>query len=240
MLTACAESAPESIDPFIDNSKADGSSAHLEFVDRSRLDMDEPSDLVIVRDKLYAVSDKHSKIYEVSPDGDADVQLDVEGTDLEALAYDGKRDEFMIADESKAKIWSIDSTGRRHDSIELDSADDGNSGIEGIIVAPDGHLFAVKEKAPARIYELDDNGELVDSKKIDFASDLSAITYNPSDHHLYVLSDEEHTLYRLEHDWDVDRAWTLPLKHPEGLAFDGDRLYVVSDSEARIYTFDLD
>jgi uncharacterized protein YjiK len=167
------------------------------------------------------------------------VFLDVEGTDLEALAYDKKRDEFLIADETRAKVWYIDDGGRRHDPIEIEDADDGNSGIEGLAVAPNGHVFAVKEKDPSRIYELDEDGDLETAKKVDFTDDLSAITYNASDRHIYVLGDEEHTLYRLDSDWDVDRAWKLPLDHPEGIAFDGDTLYVVSDTEARIYTFEL-
>ncbi|HUS31621.1 MAG TPA: SdiA-regulated domain-containing protein [Kofleriaceae bacterium] len=239
-LAACAE-APTTIEPFLDLNKADGHPAHLEYLDRSRLDMEEPSDLVRVGSKLFAVSDQHSKIYEITPDGDADEYLDIDGHDLEALGYDFTRNEFLIADELKAKIWTIDEDGDRHDSIEVDNADDGNSGIEGIVVTtPDDRLFAVKEKDPARIYELETDGTLVDSKKIDFAKDLSGISYNASDKHIYVLSDEDHTLFRLDRHWDPDRAWKLPVDKPEGLAFSGNTLYIVSDSEDRIYTFELD
>lgn len=239
LVAGCTDAAIAPIEPDVDNSKADGSSSRLEFVDRSRLDMEEPSDLVRVDNELFAVSDRHSKIYKIDPDGDADVHLNIDGNDLEALAYDNKRDQFLIADELKAKIYWIDKNGHRESSLELDDADDGNSGIEGLVIGANDHIFAVKEKDPSRIYELDDDGEVVDDKKIDFARDISAITYNTKDRHLYVLSDEEHELYRLDADWDVDRSWKLPLDHPEGIAFDGDTLYVVSDSEERIYTFEM-
>lgn len=238
-LSACASAESTPIDPFLDESKGDGHPARLEQVDRSRLDMDEPSDLVLVDGQLYSVSDRHSKIYAVDPDGNADEYMNVDGTDLEAIGFDHARGEFLIADEGHAKIWTLDADGDRHDAIELDNADDGNSGIEGIVVAGNGHLYAVKEKDPARIYELDKDGALVDSEKIELAEDLSAITYNPDDDHLYVLSDAEHSLYRLDKHWNADRAWKLPVDHPEGVAFDGTTVYVVSDADHRIYTFEL-
>jgi len=238
-LTACASSESLPIDPFLDSSKGDGHPARLEQLDRSRLEIDEPSDLVIVDGDLYAVSDQHSKIYRVEPDGDAHDYMNVRGTDLEAIGFDASRGAFLIADESHAKIWTLDGDGERVESIELDNANDGNSGIEGIVVGADNHLFAVKEKDPARIYELDESGELIASAKIEFAEDLSAITYNPNDDHLYVLSDEAHSLYRLDRNWNADRAWKLPLTHPEGVAFDGTTVYVVTDNDHRIYTFEL-
>lgn len=240
-LAACTQ-APTTIEPYLDNSKADGHPSHLEYIDRARTDMEEPSDLVRVGNKLFAVSDQHSKIYEVDPgNGDSDEYVNIDGHDLEALGYDHTRNEFLIADELEAKIWTIDESGNRHDSIEIDNASDGNSGIEGIVVrSTDDHLFAVKEKDPARIYELETDGTLIFSKKIDFATDLSGVSYNASDKHMYVLSDEDHTLFRLDNEWDPDRAWKLPVDKPEGLAFEGNTLYIVSDSENRIYTFELD
>src|SRR5262245_1028819 len=120
-LAACT-AAPTTIDPFIDLDKADGQKSHLEYTDRSRLDVEEPSDLGLVGTKLYAVSDQHSKIYEVTADGDAHEYLNIEGHDLEALGYDHTRGEFMIADELTAKIWTIDANGDRHDSIEIKNA----------------------------------------------------------------------------------------------------------------------
>jgi len=239
MLSACATADPLPIDPFLDVNKGDGHPARLHQVDRSKLDMDEPSDLVLVDGDLFAVSDQHSKIYKVQPDGDAHEYLNIDGHDLEAIGYDDRRGGFMIADESRAKIWRLDAEGARIESIELDSASDGNSGIEGIVIGAEGHLFVVKEKDPARIYELDGNDTLLRSEKIEFATDLSAITYNPDDNHLYVLSDEDHALYRLDKHWNADRAWKLPVEHPEGVAFDGTTVYFVTDGDHRIYTFEL-
>ncbi|MBS1119031.1 MAG: hypothetical protein H6Q90_1259 [Deltaproteobacteria bacterium] len=241
LVTACAAAPVDEIAPFIDTStsdgKADGHSIKLLKLDRRRLDVAEPSDLTMVNGALYTISDAHSQIYEVSPAGDRLSSLDIQGRDLEALGFDQDRGQFLVADESRARIWHIDPDGSRHDPIELPDAEDGNSGIEGLTFGANGHLFVAKEKDPARIFELGADGSEIQRTRIDFASDLSALTFNPEDGHLYALSDEEHTLYRLEHDLDVDRAWRLPIEHPEGIAFDGPILYVVSDSEERIYMF---
>jgi uncharacterized protein YjiK len=127
----------------------------------------------------------------------------------------------------------------RTHAFEIGDVDDGNSGIEGLAFDDDGNLYVAKEKDPARIYKLDDKGREVARKKIELADDLSALAWNPRDGHLYALSDNERSLYRLDKDFDADAAWRLPVEHPEGIAFDGKSLYVVSDSEERIYEFEL-
>jgi len=240
LTTSCATGGGGEIEAFVGGNKADGSSARLKTVDRFQLDIEEPSDLVLVDGDLYVISDKHSRIYEITRKGRVKDSTDVEGTDMEALAFDNKHDAFIVGDESTGKIWRIDDDGSRRDPIELDDTDDGNSGIEGLAFDEHGHLFVAKEKDPARIYELDDDGNVLHDTKIDFASDLSALAWNPADEHLYALSDEEQALYKLDKDLDIDTAWRLPMTHPEGLAFDGDRILIVSDSEERLYELEQD
>ena len=239
-LGACATSIPEEIPPYYDSTKADGHGPKLHYVDKDKLEVDEPSDLVIADGKLYTVSDAHSKIYEISRGGHVKDSIDVEARDLEAVAVDPDSGLFVIADESRAKIWFVDNDGDRASSIEIDDADDGNSGIEGLAFDGEGHLYVAKEKDPARIYKLDAEGNEVDREKIDFADDLSALAWNAEDGHLYALSDLERSLYRLDKNLDAEAAWRLPVDHPEGLAFEGNTLFVVSDSEERIYEFTLD
>lgn len=233
----CAPGSATDIAPFAQSGKADGLPDRLRKLDDHELHVAEPSDLAFADGKLYTVSDAHSKIYEIDDDGDVMDDLDIEGRDLEALAVD-KSGEFLVADESRAKIWHIDRDGNRHDPIEIPDADDGNSGIEGLAFIKD-HLIVAKEKNPARLIELDKDGDEVANEKVDFSDDLSALAYNPDDKHLYALSDEDHSLYRLDSDWEVDTAWKLPIKHPEGIAFDGSIVYIASDSEERLYVFEL-
>jgi uncharacterized protein YjiK len=234
----CAPGSPADITPFTQSGKADGLSDRLRKLDDHKLHVDEPSDLAFANGKLYTVSDAHSKIYEIDDDGDVKDELDIEGHDLEAIAVD-VNGEFLVADESRAKIWHIDLDGHRHDPIEIPDAEDGNSGIEGLAFGKSGHLMVAKEKDPARIIELDTGGNELANEKVHFSDDLSALAYNPEDKHLYALSDEDHSLYRLDSSWEVDTAWKLPIEHPEGIAFDGSIVYIASDSEERLYVFEL-
>ena len=235
----CAAATPQDITPFEQSGKADGMPDRLRLHDDHRLHVDEPSDLAVSDGKLYTISDRHSKIYEIDDDGDVKDEVNVEGSDLEALAVDNDG-HFYIADESKAKIWRLDGNGERVSSIEVDDANDGNSGIEGLAFDDDGDLFVAKEKDPARIWKLQGDGDEIARAKIEFADDLSALAWNPSDGHLYALSDQEHALYRLDSDFDKITAWRLPIENPEGLAFDGDTVYIASDTEERLYVFELD
>ena len=236
-VSACATAAPDEIDPYYESTKSDGNRPKLKVIDHDGVDVDEPSDLTFANDKLYTVSDRHSKIYEISKGGNVRDELDVQARDLEALAFDGER--FVIADENDDKVWFVNKDGERTESFEIDGVDDGNSGIEGLAFDDRGHLFVAKEKDPAKIYELNDSGDVIDDKKID-VDDLSALAWCDKDGHLYALSDAEHSLYRLDKDLDIDSAWRIPVDNPEGIAFDGKTLYVISDREEKIYEFELD
>jgi uncharacterized protein YjiK len=237
-LAGCTSPAPISIAPDEVSDKADGMATHLELLDHNHTDVDEPSDLAFRKGKLYTVSDSHSKIYEIDDDGDIQDVIDVEGTDLEALAVDDD-DHFYIGDESKAAIWRVDSDGHRKQKFEINTTD-GNSGIEGLTFDADGNMLVAKEKNPATIIILDPDGVELDRKKLDFADDLSALAWNPGDDHLYALSAAEKKLWRLDRDYDKITSWKLPIETAEGLAFDGKRVYIASDEEERLYVFELD
>jgi uncharacterized protein YjiK len=237
LVIGCAAAPGDEIEPFIDSTKEDGHAPKLRKISDHNLDVSEPSDLAFAGDDLFAVSDAHSKIYEISRKGRRKSDIDITGHDLEALAFDITTGEFLVADESKSRVWHIASDGERHDPIEI-VADDGNSGIEGLAFDGDGHLWIAKEKDPARIFELVDGVE-VSRTKITFAADLSALSWRSEDGRLYALSDEDEALFQLDADLDVEHAWRLPIDKPEGLAFEGSRVYVASDSEQQLYVFEL-
>ena len=129
LVTACATS-PVEIAPDELDAKADGLANKLKLRDDHRVDMDEPSDLAFWDGMLFAVSDRHSKIYELEDDGDVQDVVDVEARDLEALGIDDDG-HFYVADEADGKVWRVSHDGDRKESFEVDT-DDGNSGIEGI------------------------------------------------------------------------------------------------------------
>ncbi len=235
----CATPEPILVEPDVQSSKADGMPSNLTLRDDYRVDVDEPSDLAFINGKLYTVSDSHSRIYEIDDDGDVRDVINIEGYDLEALAGDNEG-HFYVGDESRAKVWRLDSDGNRQASFAIDTTD-GNSGIEGLAFDNDGVMYVAKEKNPATIIRLDaSSGEEINREKLGFTDDLSALTFNVADNLLYALSDEEHKLYRFDANLELLTSWKLPIAHPEGLAFDGQTLYVVSDSEERLYVLELE
>jgi uncharacterized protein YjiK len=236
-VVGCATSNPHEITPLFESSKADGAGFRLALVDQHRVDVAEPSDLVIADGRLYTVSDRHPNIYRISRKGNVKDVIEVGGTDLEALAVHPVTKQFAIGDERDDKIWFVDAQGNRDSYFEIDGIADRNSGIEGLAFDDRGHLFVAKEKRPARIYELDPTGVELARTDIRFASDLSALAWNRIDGRLYALSDVDRALYRLDKHLEADVAWRLPIENPEGIAFDGTTLYVISDAEARLYQF---
>lgn len=234
----CASATPAEIAPFVSSAKADGLPSRLWYLDRHRLHVDEPSDLALAGGRLYTVSDRHAKIYEIDRDGDVVHKIDITGSDLEAIAIDAHGD-FFVGDESTSELQHLDREGALVATYALD-VDDGRSGIEGLAFDDRGHLFVAQEKSPARILELDPDGDEVARTKIRFAEDLSALAFNAEDGHLYALSDQEHAVFRLDDDLEVMTGWRLPIDKPEGIAFDGAILYVASDAEERLYVFELE
>jgi uncharacterized protein YjiK len=240
LVTGCASSPPAEILPDFSDSKADGLASRLKLRDDHGMDIREPSDLAFWDGKLYAVSDRNSKIYEIDErNGNTKRAINVEGRDIEGLAIDGDG-RFYIADEADGMIWRVSRSGERRESFEVDT-NGGNSGIEGITFDDDGRLLVANEKDPARIIVIDpDDGHEIERETLHFADDLSALTFNFDDGHVYALSDIEHKLFRLDSNFRKLTSWKLPIYNPEGLAFDGDTLYVASDYEERLYVFELD
>lgn len=231
----CAQ--PTVIAASFADDKADGIGEVLVALDDWKAHVDEPSDLAYRDGILYMVSDAHAKIYSLDLAGDDRDDFDVDHAhDLEALAVID--DEWLVADESNAKVWRVDAKGHRHDAIQIDEAEDANSGIEGIAVHPAGRLLVAKEKDPARLIEFDPEAGTVYDQKIHWAKDLSALTFHAGNY--YALSDEDHTLFRLDANLDPVAGWELPIKNPEGIAFAGSTLFICSDAEERIYSYRME
>jgi len=152
------------------------------------------------------------------------------------------------------------------ESVQQHLSDDvDNDGLEGITFNQDTEsFFLLKEREPGLIIEIskdlgsilsvhvlnaangfaDDN---VDADEIDF----SGIQYDPTRSSFWIVSDRAKRLFL----YDLERGQVIQsaalgyekdgefreIKKAEGVAVDAqhNRLYVVSDAEARLYVFDL-
>ena len=241
VVSACATGdGDEPIEPFLDSNKADGNAPKLKKVDRHKLHVDEPSDLTLVDDQLYVVSDQHSQDLRASR-ATATSRTRSTSTAPTSRRWPSTRARRVPDRRRDQRARSGTSTPTARAAIRSTSTPTtATAASRASPSTTDGHLFVAKEKDPARIFELDPDGVEIDREKIDFAADLSALAFNPEDGRLYALSDQERALYRLDDNFDADFAWRVPVDKPEGLAFDGGRIFIASDSEERIYEFELE
>ena len=140
-----------------------------------------------------------------------------------------------------------------------------NKGLEGIAWnAARGTLLLLKEGAPGMLLEISPDLKAIlnyrllgprqgfvdpalDAGQIDF----SGLAYDPGRKALWIVSDRARRLFLYDLAADqVQQSWPLQyekkgerrtVQQAEGIAFDSarQRLYVVSDEEARLYIFDL-
>jgi uncharacterized protein YjiK len=140
-----------------------------------------------------------------------------------------------------------------------------NKGLEGITWNTDtGSIFVVKEGTPGLLIELsadlatirrhvllnEANG-FVDDEVAGDELDFSGVCYDRNRKYFWIVSDKGRRLFL--HDWKRNRViQSFPLaysingkyreiKKAEGVAVDptSNRLFVVSDKEARLYVFDI-
>ena len=142
---------------------------------------------------------------------------------------------------------------------------DKNKGLEGITWNKEtGTIFVMKEKVPGLLVEvssdlqtilnhqvLNDKNGFCDSEVGPDTLDFSDICYDQSRDRFWIVSDKARRLFL--YDWNdnkVIQSATLgygingeyrEIKKAEGVTIDLDanRLYVVSDVEARLYVFDI-
>ncbi|MGB0386371.1 MAG: SdiA-regulated domain-containing protein [Ardenticatenaceae bacterium] len=153
-----------------------------------------------------------------------------------------------------------------HDAVAAYLASGGkNKGLEGITWNSDSDtIFVMKEGEPGLLIELSPDLERilnhrllgqqngfhdddVDEKELDY----SGITYDPTRACFWIISDKARRLFL--YDWTSNQVIeTFPLNYPldgetheivkaEGVTLDlnNNRLYLVSDKEARLYLFEI-
>ena len=140
-----------------------------------------------------------------------------------------------------------------------------NKGLEGITWNTDtGSIFVIKEGIPGLLVEIspdletiqghilltNENG-FIDDEAVGDKLDFSGIAYDQNRKHFWIVSDKGQRLFL--YDWQqnqVIQSFTLgygtngeykEIKKAEGVAIDPDsnRLFVVSDKEARLYIYNI-
>jgi uncharacterized protein YjiK len=201
----------------------------------------EPSGLTLDSEGgFWTVSDQSGLLYHLGPQGEVLASMSCSGTDLEGIAFDSLRQVLWVVDEASARVIRLDLEGNELGSIHLASLDgDTQHGLEGLCIDA-SRLWLLKEKLPGLLIQVDAEGELLSSQNLDFADDYSAIDRDLSGD-LWILSDESNLLAHCDSQGVLQHAYDLPFSKPEGLALDfaSRRIWIVSDSQEKLYEFEM-
>ncbi|MFN3952423.1 MAG: SdiA-regulated domain-containing protein [Thermaurantimonas sp.] len=202
------------------------------------IDVPEPSDLVYYAkyNSLFIVSDD-GDLYETTLDGKIIRKSPIEGVDFEAITI--VNDTLYVVEERHRNVLVIEPKDLKLiKTIQIPYAGGRNKSFESITYIPEKKSFLlITEKDPVYIMEFDRNFRSINIIRFQHARDISSATYY--DGHLYLLSDEDRTIFKLSTlDYSILSAWKIPVINPEGILFMPDRtLRIISDDREKMYYF---
>jgi uncharacterized protein YjiK len=202
-------------------------------------DIPEPSDIAWNRknNSLMVVSDARPDIFEIGFDGVIHKTIPAFGSDLEGVAASHTGDTLFVVEERNQLVVSFDAQGRRLNAFPVKVATTENNALEGVAVDSQGHIWVLNEKEPRLLLEFKGTQELF-RKEITFARDLSGICCDDSGEALWIISDESRKVIKISRSGALLAEWLLPFDKGEGIAFVGNKMYVVNDQDAKLYIFD--
>ncbi len=219
------------------------------------------------RRTLFAVTNQHPSIVELSLDGRLLRRVQLHGfNDPEAIEYFAK-DQYVVTDERDQRLVKV----RLKDGVtEVNSADfqqlslgidlNGNKGFEGLAYDHrNKRLFVAKERDPVRIYEIKGFPQVDASKPMAvqivddpernaglFVSDLSSLQFDDYSGHLLALSDQSHLILELDvTGWPISKMSLRAGQHglqktvpqAEGVAMDDEGVLYLVSEPNLFYVF---
>ena len=211
----------------------------LKPTEKINVQVPEPSDIAYSasRESLFVVSD-NGYLFET----------DLKGVILRKADYKGLDDEAVYVTESH--VYVVEEFTRKirmfslpdlilEKTVKIPYYGGRNKAFEGLTYNNAKGVFTLfVEKDPLYVFELNKELEKVNEINLgDLARDISAATYY--DNHLWVLSDEDRTIFKLNpKDYSVLAKWEIPVVNAEGIAFLPDGNFIVaSDALERLYYF---
>lgn len=186
--------------------------------------------------QLYMVSDARSEIFVIDTTGRILSSIPVDAADLEGITLSAQADTFYVVEETASRVTRFLANGTKVSSHPLLVRTDPKHALEGITMDPAGHLIVLNEKAPAMLVELA-GGTEVRRMTLTETSDISDVCYDAATDALWVISDEARKVLKYSRTGELLGIWATPLQQGEGIAFIGNRMYLVSDQDAKMYVF---
>jgi uncharacterized protein YjiK len=185
---------------------------------------------------LYMVSDSRPEIFIIDTTGKVLSSIPVAATDLEGITLSANADTFYVVEETASQITRFLPNGTKVSSQPVHIMTDPRHALEGITMDPDGHLVVLNEKTPTALGEFSGTTE-VRRITLTETSDISDICYDAATDAWWIISDESRKVLKYSRTGQLLGVWATPLEQGEGIAFIGNRMYLVSDSDAKFYVF---
>ncbi len=214
--------------------------AELELEASYGINVSEPSGLAIASsgNVLYTVSDNSAQVYKLSTTGNILKTYGYKGSDLEGVSTftDNK---LLLTEERTKELIDFDITTGRFSKHPIDyKNNNANSGTEGVAYDANSEtIFILNEKNPGLLLRLRSDFSVIAEYGLDFANDYSGIFYESPSNRLWIISDESKTINKCTLTGKVLERYSINIPQAEGIAIADNKIYVVSDAEARLYIF---
>jgi uncharacterized protein YjiK len=212
----------------------------LELINSYKINVLEPSGLAINNDGtiLYTVSDSTNKIYKLSTAGDVLQTFEYAGNDLEGISVFTNTKLLVVEERTKEVVeYDIETGNFTKHKIDYKNTT-ANSGLEGVAYNfNDGTIFILNEKDPGLLIRLNPNYTIKTSTTLNFASDYSGIFHESATDNLWIVSDQSRTINKCNLEGNLIKSYPINVIKAEGIAISNDKIYIVSDAEAKLYIY---
>jgi uncharacterized protein YjiK len=200
--------------------------------------LSEPSGIVYnsVNNSFFVVSDTLTKIFEIDMDGNLLRSIQVNANDLEGITLGTNLDTIYVVEESDNLVTSFLLDGTKINSFSVDVSTNSTNGLEGIAIDANNYLYVVNEKLPRNLVKLQHEVE-ISRAEITAADDLSDVCYDYALDCLWIISDESEKIIKVTKSGSIISEWQIPFTKGEGITIVNDKIYVVRDSNAKMYIF---
>jgi uncharacterized protein YjiK len=214
-----------------------GESVKISFYKKYSTAVPEPSDLCYAAsgNSIFMVSD-NGLLFETDTTGKIIRESAIRGIDFEGICMANNL--LYISDESARKVYCVDPSGLNIiKTFNLQYSAGRNRGFESIVYHPQlKQFYLISEKEPIVIRVYDENFNQVNEYNFNETGDISGAAIYQNQ--LWLLSDEDHLVMKLDEKMGVVKKFDLKIHNPEGMCFDlSGNLTVLSDDMAKLYRF---
>jgi len=162
--------------------------------------------------------------------------IQVNANDLEGITLSINLDTIYVVEESDNLVTSFLLNGTKIKSFSVDVSTNSINGLEGIAIDANNNIYVLNEKLPRYLVKLQNEVE-ISRTEITAADDLSDVCYDYVLDCLWIISDESEKIIKVTKSGSLISEWQIPFSKGEGITLVDNKIYVVRDSNAKMYIF---